>query len=41
MSTISDPRSLSIGEMMKLGDPIDEAMRDGARRALVVHHKLG
>jgi hypothetical protein len=37
----NDPQSDSFGEMMRLGDPIDEAMLEGARRALLVHHKLG
>ncbi len=41
MGAKSETKPQSFHEMMKLGYPIDEAMREGARRALTIHHKLG
>ena len=32
---------MSIDEAFRLGYPIDQAMREGVRQALIVHHKLG
>lgn len=32
---------MSISEAMRLGYPIDEAMREATRQALIVHHKMG
>ena len=41
MEAISEPQTMSNGDLTRLADPILEAMRKGVRRALVVHHKMG
>ena len=41
MAAKVESQPANIDELMRLGHSIDEAMREGARRALTIHHKLG
>ena len=40
-TTKADTQSQSVGESISRARCIHEAMREGARRALTIHHKLG